>query len=501
MLLNKLIKFFSRKRLREIEFFKKNPRVAQEKIFLYLVGRAKNTEWGQKYGYTDIKAINDFREKVPIFSYADFEPHIKRMMAGERNILWPGRIKWFAKSAGTTSSRSKFIPVSKETLKNIHFKGGRDILYLYLKNVPNSKVLSGQHVAVAGNLDSAPAKGIFVGDISSVMLKNLPWYAKFFVGPGIKNSLLKNWEEKAEKIAKIVSKKNITMIAGVPSWIAFLLKKFLETGKKKNIFEIWPNFELFVHGGVSLKPYQKILHDLLPPERVNYLEVYNASEGFFAFQDELNREGMLLMLDYGIFYEFLSMSELGKEKPKTLLIDEVKLGENYAIIISTNGGLWRYLIGDTVRFTSVFPHKVIVSGRTKFFINVFGEEVIVENAEETLRRACQSTGAIATEFTVGPKIFENNQGAHEWAIEFERGPDDLEFFRQELDKSLRELNSDYDAKRQGDMLLRLPIVNIMPKGTFYEWMKKRDKLGGQHKVPRLSNSREYLEQILLFAKI
>ncbi len=498
MLLNKIIKLISSQRLREIEFFKKNPEVVQEQVFFNLLKKASTTIFGRKYNFTQIKSIADFQRNVPILTYEDTEPYIKRMMAGERGILWPGLIKWFAKSSGTTNSRSKFIPVTSESLRDDYFKGGKDILYLYLKNFPKTKILTGKHIVVAGSLDKIEGpENIKVGDISAVAIKNLPFFAKWFIGPGIRTTLLKNWEEKAQKIADIAYHKNITMIAGVPSWIALLLKKFLEVEKKKNILNIWPNFELLVHGGVALGPYREILEGLLPREKVNYVEIYNASEGFFSIQDEPDKDDMLLMLDYGIFYEFLPVEDLGHNAPKVFVVDDVELNKNYALIISTNSGLWRYMIGDTIKFTSLYPHKIKITGRTKFFINVFGEEVIVENAESAIVEASRRTNAVVSEFTVGPKIFlEHNQGAHEWVIEFEQEPNDLESFKRLLDANLRDVNSDYDAKRDKDLLLLPPIVHSVPKGTFYKWMESRGKLGGQNKVPRLSNSRQYIEEIL-----
>ncbi len=498
MFLNNLIRLFSGKRLRQIKSFKIDLQKAQEKVFWQLVEKGKNTEWGRKYDYLNIKNIDDFKRNVPISSYEDLEPYIKRMMRGEKNILCPGLVKWFAKSSGTTSSRSKFIPVTKESLNKIHFQGGRDTLYIYLKNFPKTKVLRGQYIIVAGSLDRAEDnRRIKVGDISAVMIKNMPFWVKLFIGPGIKTTLLKNWEEKLKKIVYKAHRKNITMIVGVPSWIALLIKKFLEIKNKKSILDIWPNFELLVHGGVSLEPYKKILNELLPRDRINYLEVYNASEGFFAIQDDPRNNDLLLMLDYGIFYEFLLIEELKAENPKTLLINEVELDKNYAIIISTNGGLSRYMIGDTIKFTSLYPHKIRITGRTKFFINVFGEEVIVENAEKAVSLACGQTSARVAEFTVGPKIFEeHNQGAHEWVIEFEREPENFEEFGRLIDQNLREINSDYDAKRQKDLLLIPPIFHFVSKGTFYNWLSGKGKLGGQNKIPRLSNDRKYLAEIL-----
>ena len=502
-LINKIISIFSQRRLKQIDFFKQNPREAQEKVLKDLVKRGGKTLWGKEHGFGNIKSAGDFQKAMPISSYEDFLPYIGRMMKGERNILWPGKIKWFAKSSGTTGARSKFLPVSKRGLRKSSFRGGKDVAYFYLSWFPGTRVLWGQHVVVAGSLEPIKKNfGAQVGDMSAIAVRKLPLLFRFFVGPGIKTTLMKNWEEKIKKIAHIACRRNITMIAGVPSWISLLSKKFLEMEKKKNILEIWPNFEVLIHGGTSIEPYRRILEEVLPPSKIKYLEIYNASEGFFAIQDNLSRKDLLLMLDYGTFFEFLPREDVGKPDALPLTIDKVKTGVNYAMSISTESGLWRYLIGDTVQFTSLFPHRVRITGRIKHFINTFGEEVIVDNAEKAIVMACKKTNCIVREFTVAPIIYkETNQGAHEWVIEFEEEPKDKKAFEKALDESLREVNSDYDAKRFKDLLLKPPVVHFVPKETFYKWLESNGKTGAQNKVPRLSGTREYLEEILKIAKI
>jgi len=498
--LNRLIKLYSWKRFREIAFFKECPLLVQQKVLRRLLTKAAKTEWGRDHAFLAIKSIEDFQARVPISTYDDLEPYISRMMNGEKDILWPGQIKWFAKTAGTTSSRSKYIPVSKESLKGIYFKGDKDVAYIYLHLVPKSRILSGRFIAVAGFLDEHWVnKGVEVGDLPAILLRRLPLFVRWLIGAGVEEKLIKNWEERVEQIAHLAAKVNVTALAGAPAWTAFLLKKFLNIEGKKNILELWPNFELFIHGGASFKPYRKIFAEILPQPPVNYLEIYNASEGIFAIQDKLDREDMLLMLDYDIFYEFLPLSELGRSDVKPLTIDKVKKGINYAMIITTSSGLWRYLIGDTVEFTSLFPHRIKITGRTRQFINTFGEELIVENAEAAVSAAAEETGGVLHEFTVAPKIFSNNQGAHEWLIEFEKKPQVNEKeFAKVLDEHLRAVNSDYDSKRYKDLLLQPPIVHFVPQGTFYKWLKSKGKIGGQNKVPRLSPDRQYLEEILQF---
>jgi len=497
-LINSVFTWFMKKRIHQIELFMKYPNEVQEEWFEQLIAGAENTEWGRKYQYKSIGNLNQFKERVPIQTYDTLKPYIERMLAGEQNILWPTEIRWFAKSSGTTSDRSKFIPVSEEALEECHFKGGKDMLTLYCNNRPDAKLFTGKSLTLGGSHQVSQLNtDTFFGDLSAVIMKNLPLWAEFYRTPDLEIALLENFEEKIEKMAQVTKDVNVTGISGVPTWNILLFKRILEITGKNNLLEVWPNLELYFHGAVNFTPYREQFKKLIPREDMYYLETYNASEGFFGIQDIEAPGEMLLMLDYGIFYEFMPLEYLGEEHPITLTLDEVELGKNYALVISTNAGLWRYLIGDTVRFTSLSPYRIQITGRTKHFINAFGEEVIIDNAERALDEACRQTGALIKEYTAGPVYFEDDKaGAHEWVIEFEKKPAEFDRFVDLLDETLRKINSDYDAKRFKDMALRRPIVHMAQKGTFFNWMKERGKLGGQHKVPRLANSREYLDDIL-----
>lgn len=497
-IVNSLFTWIMKKRMHQIELFVKYPQEVQEEVFRNLIIAAENTEWGEKYGYKSIENTAQFKERVPIQNYDTLKPYIERMLQGEQNILWPSEIRWFAKSSGTTSDRSKFIPVSRESLEECHFKGGKDMLSIYCNNRPDTQLFSGKSLAMGGSHQVSQFKNdIYYGDLSAVLIKNLPMWAEFYRTPGSSITLMENYEEKIKKMAEATMNVNVTNITGVPTWTVVLANYMLEKTGKSNLLEIWPNLELYVHGAVAFKPYREQFKKLIPSNSMYYLETYNASEGFFGIQDESGSEEMLLMLDYGIFYEFISMENIEQENPRTLQLDEVELNKNYALVISTNGGLWRYLIGDTIKFTSLSPYRIQITGRTKHFINAFGEEVIIDNAERALARACSETGAIIRDYTACPIYFsENGAGGHEWIIEFEQQPSDMEKFIGLLDNTLREINSDYDAKRFKDMALKRPLVHPAPNGTFYNWMKNRGKLGGQHKVPRLANERKYVEEIL-----
>jgi hypothetical protein len=420
-------------------------------------------------------------------------------MKGEQNILWPSEIKWFAKSSGTTNARSKFIPVSTEALEDCHFRGGKDLMSIYVNNNPDTKVFTGKGLAIGGSYQTSTVNPeLYYGDVSAVVMKNLPIWAQFIRTPSLDIALMDKWEDKIEKMASATAQENVTSILGVPTWTIVLLQRILEITGKSNILDVWPNLEVFAHGAVSFTPYRNLFaKTLIPSSSMNYVEIYNASEGFFGLQDQTGTHDMLLMLDYGVFYEFIPIEELDKEFPQALTLDQVQVDKNYAMVISTNAGLWRYKIGDTVKFTSLAPYRIRITGRTKHFINAFGEEMIIENAETAIARACQETEAIIRNFTAAPIYMEKEgKGGHEWLIEFEKEPANLHQFTQLLDQTLREVNSDYDAKRYKDIALQLPVVHSLPEGTFYNWMKKRGKLGGQHKVPRLSNSREYVEDVL-----
>lgn len=497
-LVNSIFTWIMKKRMHQIELFIKYPYDVQDEWFQNLISTAQNTEWGRKYGYESIYNQEQFKERVPIQTYDTLKPYIEKMLSGEQNVLWPSEIKWFAKSSGTTNDRSKFIPVSEESLEECHFKGGKDLLSMYCNNRPDTRIFTGKCLVLGGShqINQLNADSCF-GDLSAVLIKNLPFWAEFYRTPDMSIALMDNFEEKVEKMARATIDVNVTNISGVPTWNIVLAKRILEITGKDNLLEVWPNLEFYFHGAVNFKPYREQFKKLIPSDDMYYLETYNASEGFFGIQDQADSEEMLLMLDYGIYYEFLPMEDLHKENPKTLRLDEVELNKNYALIISTNAGLWRYMIGDTIKFTSLSPHRIQITGRTKHFINAFGEELIIDNAEKGLAKACQETGAIIRDYTACPIYFKGNDaGGHEWIIEFEKKPDDIERFTDLMDQTLREINSDYDAKRHLDMALGRPLVHLAPDGTFYEWMKSRGKLGGQHKVPRLANDRGYVDEIL-----
>ena len=501
---NSIVSWVMKKRFHQIELFMKYPHDVQREWFETLIDSAKNTEWGKKYGYKDIQTYKDFKTRVPVQDYDTLKVYIDRIVKGEQNILWPTEIKWFAKSSGTTSDKSKFIPVSKESLEDCHYKGGKDLISIYYNYQPESKLFTGRGLVLGGSSEvNQFSENSYYGDLSAVIIKNLPFWAEYQRTPSMDIALMPEWEEKIEKMAQISSEQDVTSITGVPSWTLVVLKRILEIKNKKHIIDVWPNLELYAHGGVAFTPYQNQYEEIIG-KPITYLENYNASEGFFGIQDLFGEDesGLLLMLDYGIFYEFMPIEELGKEFPDTKQLDEVELGKNYAMIISTNGGLWRYLIGDSVSFTSLAPYRVRVTGRTKHFINVFGEEVIIDNAEEALRIACEKTNASVSEYTAAPVYMENDQkGAHEWAIEFDQKPSDYSFFAEALDNALKSINSDYEAKRYKNFVLEPLILHPVEKGTFYNWMKSRGKLGGQNKVPRLSHDRKYIDSILSFVKV
>jgi len=483
-----------------IDNFMHNPIDTQQQVFNELIGTAQFTEYGKKYNFERIDSISDFQKNVPINDYETLKPYIQRIFEGSQNILWPSPIKWFAKSSGTTSDKSKFIPVSKESLDDMHYRGGKDVLALYLRENPQSNVTSGKCLIMGGShqINQMNAASFF-GDISAVMLQNMPFAGQLFRLPELSIALMNEWEEKIERMAHSTIKENVTYIAGVPTWNIVLIKRIFEITGANNLLDIWPNLELYIHGGVNFTPYRRQFESLIPSPNMAYRETYNASEGFFAVQDRDDEEGMLLLLNHGIFFEFMPMDEYKKENPRTLTLKEVELYKNYAIVISTNGGLWRYVVGETVQFTSLDPFRIRVTGRLKHFINAFGEEVIVDNADNAIAIACTETGAIVSDYSAAPVYMTGeSNGAHEWIIEFDHLPVPLEKFTFLLDKSLQAINSDYEAKRHKDIALRMPIVHQMPVGGFKRWLKDKGKLGGQHKVPRLNNERKYLEEMMAY---
>lgn len=496
--INKVGVNWFQKRYRQLQHDYRKPNEIQLDWFLRLIQNAKDTEWGEKFNYNLIDSPKTFAKAVPISDYQQLFPYIQRIRKGERNILWPGVIKWFSKSSGTTEQKSKFIPVTSEALKECHFKGGKDMLAFYSYNNPQTKIFSGHSISMGGSLHKNElSKGSHYGDLSAIIIKNLPVWVQAIRSPRKSIALMDDWENKIERMAVATVNKNITSIIGVPSWNLILMKRILEISGKNDITEVWPNLELFIHGGVNFNPYKEQFRKLFSTKNVNYLETYNASEGFFAIQDRNDADDMLLMLDYGIFYEFLPMEELGKSQPQTLTINEVELDKNYVLIISTNAGLWRYMIGDTVRFTSLHPYRIQITGRTRSFINIAGEELIVDNAEKALAIACKKLKIEVLEYTAGPIYYSDSQiAAHEWLMEFENMPLDLNTFVEVLDDALKSLNSDYEAKRNNNMALTKPIVKAVPIGTFYKWLKAKGRLGGQNKIPRLMNNRTVLDEVI-----
>ncbi|GAB4240422.1 MAG: GH3 auxin-responsive promoter family protein [Ekhidna sp.] len=501
-ILNSILSWVMKKRIHQIELFMKYPHEVQNELLESLVKKASKTAYGEIHGFGSIENYEHFKSKVPVVTYEQLYPYIEKLMKGYQNVLWPNEIKWFAKSSGTTNAKSKFIPVSNEALEDCHYKGGKDLLSIYFNNYPEAKMFTGKGLVIGGshqiNQFDENSKSYY-GDVSAVLLKNLPWWAQMVRTPSLDIALMDEWEEKIDRMVEITSEENVTNISGVPTWMIVLLEKMLEKKGAKNILEVWPNLEVFFHGAVSFTPYRELFKKLIPSPKMRYMETYNASEGFFGIQDQSDSTEMLLMLDYGIFYEFIPFEDIDKEEPHTLQLNEVELGKNYAVVITTNAGLWRYKIGDTVTFTSIDPYRIRISGRTKHFINAFGEELIIDNAEVAIAEACKETGAVIDNFTAGPVYLgDGSKGGHEWVIEFLKQPEDMKRFTQLLDEKLREINSDYDAKRYKDIALQEPIIHNVPQKTFYHWMKSRGKLGGQHKVPRLSNTREYLDEILSF---
>jgi hypothetical protein len=496
-LLSPAISRLARLRLWRLENWINNPIEAQREVLQDLVTAAQYTEVGRKYGFSNLFTTKSFKQAVPIHEYDDLKPYVERIMAGEQNILWNTPINWFAKSSGTTSDKSKFIPISEESLEECHFQGAKDVITLYYNFNPESDVLTGKGLVIGGSHQVNKLNDeTQYGDLSAVLMQNTPFWGHWLRTPELSIALLDEWETKIEKLAASTIQENVTSISGVPTWTLVLIKRILEITGKQNLKEVWPNLELYIHGGVSFTPYREQF-DRLIGAPITYLDLYNASEGFFAAQDKPGEEGMLLFLQHGIFYEFLPVEEYGKDNPQTIGLEEVEIGKNYAIVITTNGGLWRYLVGDTIQFTSVFPFRVKVSGRIKHFINAFGEEVIVDNSDKAIAAACEKTGAIVKDYTAAPIYFsQEGNGGHEWLIEFEKEPLDLKLFTYELDNALKNINSDYEAKRHKDIALRMPVVHSLPQGMFEKWLRSKGKLGGQHKVPRLSNDRKYIEEIL-----
>jgi hypothetical protein len=496
-LLSPAISRLARFRNWHIEQWITNPVATQREVLQDLVTHGQYTDFGRKYGFEELFNIRKFKERVPIHEYEDIKPYIDSLMQGEENMLWNTPVNWFAKSSGTTNDKSKFIPITKESLEDCHFQGAKDVLTLYYNYNSESDLLTGKGLVIGGSHQiSKLNEAVQYGDLSAVLLQNTPIWANWIRTPELSIALMDEWENKIEMLAQSTIPEDVTSIAGVPTWTMVLIKRILDITGKSTLKEVWPNLELYIHGGVSFTPYREQFKKLIG-ENCTYLEMYNASEGFFAAQDNPDEEGMLLFLNHGIFYEFMPVEEYGKKDPVTVGLKDVETGKNYALVISTNGGLWRYLVGDTIQFTSLYPFRIKVTGRLKQYINAFGEELISDNADKAIQIACVKTGTIVNDYTAAPVYFgDRNNGAHEWLIEFENPPANTDQFAYELDCALKSLNSDYEAKRYKDIALSLPKVRSLQKGIFHSWLKSKGKLGGQHKIPRLSNERKYIDEII-----
>lgn len=496
-IINSIASWFLKKRIHQIELFLKYPHDVQNELLLNLLKQAENTEIGKQYDFSSIKNRKTFIERVPLVTYEDFEPLIEKTRQGNQNVFWNSNIKWFAKSSGTTNAKSKFIPLSNEALENCHYKAGKDLLCLYLNNNENAQLFTGKSLRLGGSKQLYENNNTFFGDLSAILIDNMPLWAEFSSTPSNKVSLMGDWETKLPAIINETIQENVTSLAGVPSWMMVLLNNILKTTGKNNLLDIWPNAEVYFHGGVSFEPYKEQYKKLFPKDNFQYYEIYNASEGFFAIQDQNNSNELLLMLDYGIYYEFIPMDTFGSVNQKVISLSEVELYKNYAVVITTNSGLWRYQIGDTVRFTSINPYRIIVSGRTKHYINVFGEELMIENTDKALAKTCQELVCEVIDYTVAPIFMEGSKkGAHEWMIEFKTKPSSINKFTELLDLNLQAINSDYEAKRHNNMTLNPLQINIARTNLFYDWLKENGKLGGQNKIPRLSNNRKYLDDLL-----
>lgn len=484
-----------------MELFMKYPHEVQNELLMDLVKKSRKTEYGILHDFDSIRNYTDFTQKVPLQTYEDFQPIIERCRRGESNIIWSTPIKLFAKSSGTTNAKSKFIPVSQESLEDCHFAAGKDMLCMYLNNNPEASLFTGKSLRLGGSKEIYKNNGTSFGDLSALIIDNMPFWADYSSTPSAEVSLMSNWETKLDAIAKETIEEDVTSLAGVPSWMMVLLQRVLEITGKKDLKEVWPSLEVYFHGGVSFEPYKHQYNKIIEDPAFKYYQIYNASEGFFASQDRNGSDDMLLLLDYGIFYEFIPMDTYASSAEKVISLDQVEVGKNYAMVITTNGGLWRYKIGDTVKFTSTNPYRIRVSGRTKHHINAFGEELIIENAEQALKKVCEEHQVEILDYTAAPIFMEGkDKGAHEWMIEFKENPKNSEKFARDLDLEIQNINSDYEAKRRNNMTLNQLKLNLAQRDLFYKWLKINDKLGGQHKVPRLSNSRKLLEELLLLNK-
>lgn len=487
----------ARLRYWKIDQWVNNPIATQREVLQDLITHAQHTEIGRKYGFHEIFKVCNFKKSVPIHEYDDLKPYIERLMHGEQNLLWNTPVYWFAKSSGTTNDKSKFIPVTEESLQDTHYQGAKDVLTMYYQHNPESYLLTGKGLVIGGSHQiNSINEETHYGDLSAVLLQNTPFWSTWIRTPDLSIALMDEWENKIESLAQSTIQENVTSISGVPTWSLVLIKRILQITGASSLKEVWPNFELYLHGGVSFTPYKEQFNRLIGGN-IRYLDMYNASEGLFAAQDDPHEDGMLLFLNHGIFYEFMPVEEYGKTEPQTVGLTDVEIGKNYAPVISTNGGLWRYLLGDTIQFTSLVPYRIKVSGRLKHFINAFGEELIVDNSDKAIAIACEKTRSIVNDYTAAPVYFsDDSNGAHEWLVEFDKAPEHLPQFTYELDCALKSLNSDYEAKRHKDIALRMPLIHQLKQGSFSNWLRSKGRLGGQHKVPRLSNDRRYIDDII-----
>ena len=495
-LFNSVVNWFIKQRIDQIQNFMNDPIETQQGVLFSNLFRSEETFYGKKFGFKDISSIRDFQNQIPIVTYEDFEPYIERARQGERDVIWPGSIRHFAKSSGTTNAKSKFIPITDDSLEDCHYKAGKDLISIYANNHPENQLFTNKNLRLGGSSEMYGDFNTKYGDLSAILIENLPFWVEITTVPSKKVSLMSEWETKLQAIVSEVKSEDVGSLTGVPSWMMVLLQRILTETGNGSISELWPNLEVFFHGGISFKPYREQYRSLIG-KNINYYEIYNASEGFFGIQDQDGSDEMLLMLDYGIFYEFIPMEEFGSSNPKTLTLEEVEIGKNYALVISSNGGLWRYLIGDTIQFTSLNPFRIKISGRTKHYINAFGEELMIDNVETAISHACSATEAAVSDYTGAPIYMKDgNSGAHEWIFEFNKAPNNLDHFTQVFDESLKSINSDYEANRYNNMTLNKPVIHVAKPQLFYHWMSERGKLGGQNKVPRLSNDREYIEPLL-----
>jgi hypothetical protein len=497
---NSLFSWLIGKRMSRLENCRNKPIDLQRDVLCNLIQKAHKTNFGVNHNFKSITSYQDFSNQIPLQDYGSLKEFIDRSVEGEENLLWPGKTNWFAKSSGTTADRIKILPITKDSLFQNHYSGGKDLLAQYYANLPNRKLYNAKHLIVGGSGETnLNESDVFVGDLSAIIIKNLPWWTELRRAPKKEIALQPNWENKLNEMAQSSLNENICIIAGVPSWTLLLLKRVLEISGKKMISEVWPNLELYIHGGMNFGPYQTQFKEIIGSEKVNYVESYNSSEGYFGLQDQLDSKELLLLVNSEVYFEFIPMSEFdGIQSKNVISLKDVKPNEEYALVISTSAGLWRYIIGDTIRFSSIAPYRFFVSGRTSHFINGFGEKMIVEHVEKAIAESCLKTHSSIIEYTVAPYFnLQNSNGGHEWVIEFDKAPQELELFKISLDEALKKHNSDYEVKRFQNINIDFPRYNFVEKGTFHNWLKSKNKLGGQHKVPRLLNHREILEQILL----